>query len=95
MGGACGKIGEACCANMVRCTAPFSDCNNGQCEACGGLNEPCCPRGAGGYCGAPFVCNNAAGMCAHCGASGEQCCPGNVCTTGACNLGAGGVGRCP
>jgi hypothetical protein len=92
MGGACGRIGQACCGGQVRCTAPFSDCNNGQCQACGGLNQPCCParNGGGDFCGAPFVCDGGSGMCVHCGGSMERCCPGGVCATGACNN-----GRCP
>ncbi len=52
--GACGKIGEACCAGDL-CTSGFSRCaGNNVCVPCGGLNERCC---AGDFCGAPYGCN--------------------------------------
>jgi len=88
MGGACGKIGEACCGD-VGCTAPFSLCNgNNQCVACGGLGQPCCESRAGGgrFCGEPFACDRNSQHCALCGGAGQPCCAGEVCATGhTCN----------
>ena len=79
MGGACGKVGEACCAGDVGCTAPFSTCGNNLCVACGGLGETCCDGGNNGrFCGEPFVCNRDMNRCVQCGAAGQACCAGAV-----------------
>jgi hypothetical protein len=64
---------------------------NGICSACGGSGEPCCGGGggAGGDCGAGFVCGNNQ-QCASCGGMGQACCTGRkcnnalACTNGQC-----------
>jgi hypothetical protein len=66
-GGACGQIGEACCAAGIGCTEPFSVCQAEKCAPCGGLNERCCGGGGagglgGGSCAEPFTCG-AGGTC--------------------------------
>ncbi len=59
MGGTCGELGQMCCGGDVGCTGGFTLCRNGTCQACGGLNQPCCdnPRGDPTICSPPFVCN--------------------------------------
>jgi hypothetical protein len=78
----------------VACTGPYAvaPSDGGVCVACGGNGQDCCPGIGGGWCGAPYACNNS-NRCQPCGGAGEQCCAGGTCggtrtcsaTTNTCN----------
>jgi hypothetical protein len=85
-GGACGLAGQDCCGGDVACTAAFTRCDMGFCGACGGLGERCCDGSRGGYCGAPYGCDNNGDSCVACGQVGLPCCPGDTCAAGTCRM---------
>jgi hypothetical protein len=77
----CGAGGQVCCDN--RCNNGFI-CNqdSGRCEACGEINQMCCPPSGGGpldgdRCKAGAGCNNGTSrprFCEACGSEGQACC---------------------
>jgi len=75
VGGTCGGIDEACCAQST-CNDGLG-CNGATCTCGDAEGQPCC----GTTCGTNLACNTA-GTCA-CGGPGEPCCDGTTCDGGA------------
>jgi hypothetical protein len=90
MVGACGVIGEPCCAGSV-CSS--GSCVNGVCTTttgCGHIGMVCCLQGTPCTDASSVCMNNTCVPTGNCGASGEPCCNGactdgtSVCQNGTC-----------
>jgi hypothetical protein len=73
----CGILGNACCLGI--CGEGVCDFSTYTCEACGGLDDVCCPIG---ICNVGRSCNWLTSRCVSCGGFEEPCCPGASCDAG-------------
>merc|ERR1712226_974236 len=74
----CGDEGEECCPHGGNeCDDPgYFSCQDGTCQACGGMNQPCCTTmdGSEQYCDSFYATCNEAGICQECGKVNQECC---------------------